>query len=85
AALALGRDAHADRLETQRAGDRVIEARTARLPQASSLPGGLVLTCQDLTPQAHARVAGERASLGKTLFVANLSLDISTCMNGVLG
>mmetsp|Transcript_15772 Transcript_15772/g.43677 ORF Transcript_15772/g.43677 Transcript_15772/m.43677 type:complete len:540 (-) Transcript_15772:1387-3006(-) len=85
AALALGRDAHADRLETQRAGGRVIEARTARLPQASSLPGGLVLTCQDLTPQAHARLAAERASLAKTRFLANLSHEIRTPMNAVLG
>lgn len=85
ASLALGRDAHADRLETQRAGGRVIEARTARLPQASSLPGGLVLTCQDLTPQAHARLAAERASLAKTRFLANLSHEIRTPMNAVLG
>ncbi|MDR7334930.1 signal transduction histidine kinase/DNA-binding response OmpR family regulator/HPt (histidine-containing phosphotransfer) domain-containing protein [Kinneretia asaccharophila] len=80
AALALGRDTHANRLETYRTGDRLIEARTAPLPD-----GGLVLTCLDLTPQAHARLAAERASQAKTRFLANMSHEIRTPMNAVLG
>ncbi|MBE1202653.1 PAS-domain containing protein, partial [Salmonella enterica] len=63
AALALGRDQRANRLETYRTGGRLIEARTAPLPD-----GGLVLTCLDLTPQAQARLAAERASQAKTRF-----------------
>ena len=80
AALALGRDQHANRLETYRTGDRLIEARTAPLPD-----GGLVLTCLDLTPQAQARLAAERASQAKTRFLANMSHEIRTPMNAVLG
>ncbi len=80
AALALGRDQHANRLETYRTGDRIIEARTAPLPD-----GGLVLTCLDLTPQAQARLAAERASQAKTRFLANMSHEIRTPMNAVLG
>jgi len=85
AALALGRDTQARRLETHRAGDRIIEARTARLPESSSIPGGLVVTCLDLTPQAQARLAAERASQAKTRFLANMSHEIRTPMNAVLG
>ncbi|MBI3349448.1 MAG: response regulator [Burkholderiales bacterium] len=80
AALALGRDTHANRLETYRTGERLIEARTAPLPD-----GGLVLTCLDLTPQAQARLAAERASHAKTRFLANMSHEIRTPMNAVLG
>ncbi|MCF8207640.1 MAG: response regulator [Methylotenera sp.] len=80
AALALGRDQRANRLETYRTGDRLIEARTAPLPD-----GGLVLTCLDLTPQAQARLAAERASQAKTRFLANMSHEIRTPMNAVLG
>ena len=80
AALALGRDTCANRLETYRSGDRLIEARTAPLPD-----GGLVLTCLDLTPQAQARLAAERASQAKTRFLANMSHEIRTPMNAVLG
>ena len=80
AALALGRDRSANRLETYRAGERLIEARTAPLPD-----GGLVLTCLDLTPQAQARLAAERASQAKTRFLANMSHEIRTPMNAVLG
>ncbi|MBV8034859.1 response regulator [Roseateles sp.] len=80
AALALGRDPNANRLETCRAGDHLIEARTAPLPD-----GGLVLTCLDLTPQAQARLAAERASQAKTRFLANMSHEIRTPMNAVLG
>ncbi|RTL44005.1 MAG: response regulator [Burkholderiales bacterium] len=80
AALALGRDTQANRLETYRTGDRLIEARTAPLPD-----GGLVLTCLDLTPQAQARLAAERASQAKTRFLANMSHEIRTPMNAVLG
>jgi len=80
AALALGRDQRANRLETYRAGDRLIEARTAPLPD-----GGLVLTVLDLTPQAQARLAAERASKAKTRFLANMSHEIRTPMNAVLG
>ena len=80
AALALGRDTQPRRLETHRAGERIIEARTAPLPD-----GGLVVTCLDLTPQAQARVAAERASLAKTRFLANMSHEIRTPMNAVLG
>jgi signal transduction histidine kinase/DNA-binding response OmpR family regulator len=80
AALALGRAESASRLETYRTGDRLIEARTAPLPD-----GGLVLTCLDLTPQAQARLAAERASQAKTRFLANMSHEIRTPMNAVLG
>ncbi|HEY8877749.1 MAG TPA: response regulator [Roseateles sp.] len=80
AALALGRDQRANRLETYRTGDRLIEARTAPLPD-----GGLVLTVLDLTPQAQARLAAERASQAKTRFLANMSHEIRTPMNAVLG
>jgi signal transduction histidine kinase/CheY-like chemotaxis protein len=80
AALALGRDRGANRLETHRAGGRLIEARTAPLPD-----GGMVLTCLDLTPQAQARLAAERASQAKTRFLANMSHEIRTPMNAVLG
>jgi signal transduction histidine kinase/DNA-binding response OmpR family regulator len=80
AALALGRDTAGNRLETYRSGDRLIEARTAPLPD-----GGLVLTCLDLTPQAQARLAAERASQAKTRFLANMSHEIRTPMNAVLG
>jgi len=80
AALALGRDQRANRLETYRTGERLIEARTAPLPD-----GGLVLTCLDLTPQAQARLAAERASQAKTRFLANMSHEIRTPMNAVLG
>jgi signal transduction histidine kinase/DNA-binding response OmpR family regulator/HPt (histidine-containing phosphotransfer) domain-containing protein len=80
AALALGRDASPNRLETYRAGERLIEARTAPLPD-----GGLVLTCLGLTPQAQARLAAERASQAKTRFLANMSHEIRTPMNAVLG
>ena len=80
AALALGRDPGANRLETTRTGERLIEARTAPLPD-----GGLVLTCLDLTPQAQARLAAERASQAKTRFLANMSHEIRTPMNAVLG
>ena len=80
AALALGRDPCAQRLETARAGERLIEARTAPLAD-----GGLVLTCLDLTPQAQARLAAERASQAKTRFLANMSHEIRTPMNAVLG
>jgi signal transduction histidine kinase/CheY-like chemotaxis protein len=80
AALALGRDTQANRLETYRTGGRLIEARTAPLPD-----GGLVLTCLDLTPQAQARLAAERASQAKTRFLANMSHEIRTPMNAVLG
>ncbi|MFT7774948.1 response regulator [Roseateles sp.] len=85
AALALGREQRASRLETYRTGDRIIEARTAPLPENSSVPGGLVLTCLDLTPQAQARLAAERASQAKTRFLANMSHEIRTPMNAVLG
>ncbi len=85
AALALGRHPGANRLETCRTGDRLIEARTAPLPDTSSVPGGLVLTCLDLTPQAQARLAAERASQAKTRFLANMSHEIRTPMNAVLG
>ncbi|MFN3303595.1 MAG: response regulator, partial [Roseateles sp.] len=85
AALALASDPHPNRLETLRTGERVIEARTARLPDRASVPGGLVLTCLDLTPQAQARLAAERASLAKTRFLANMSHEIRTPMNAVLG
>jgi signal transduction histidine kinase/CheY-like chemotaxis protein len=80
AALALGRDRGANRLETHRTGGRLIEARTAPLPD-----GGMVLTCLDLTPQAQARLAAERASQAKTRFLANMSHEIRTPMNAVLG
>ncbi|KQV89652.1 hypothetical protein ASC91_13790 [Pelomonas sp. Root1237] len=80
AALALGRDQRANRLETYRTGERLIEARTAPLPD-----GGLVLTVLDLTPQAQARLAAERASQAKTRFLANMSHEIRTPMNAVLG
>jgi len=80
AVLALGRDQRANRLETYRSGQRLIEARTAPLPD-----GGLVLTCLDLTPQAQARLAAERASKAKTRFLANMSHEIRTPMNAVLG
>ncbi|WP_394473021.1 response regulator [Roseateles sp. DC23W] len=80
AALALGSDRRASRLETYRTGDRLIEARTAPLPD-----GGWVLTCLDLTPQAQARLAAERASQAKTRFLANMSHEIRTPMNAVLG
>ena len=80
AALALGRDAGGNRLEICRAGDCLLEARTAPLPD-----GGLVLTCVDLTPQAEARLAAERASQAKTRFLANMSHEIRTPMNAVLG
>ena len=80
AALALGREQGANRLETYRAGERLIEARTAPLPD-----GGLVLTVLDLTPQAQARLAAERASKAKTRFLANMSHEIRTPMNAVLG
>ncbi len=85
AALALGRHPGANRLETCRTGDRLIEARTAPLPDTSSVPGGLVLTCLDLTPQAQARLTAERASQAKTRFLANMSHEIRTPMNAVLG
>jgi len=85
AALALGRDQRANRLETYRTGERLIEARTAPLPETSSVPGGLVLTVLDLTPQAQARLAAERASQAKTRFLANMSHEIRTPMNAVLG
>jgi signal transduction histidine kinase/DNA-binding NarL/FixJ family response regulator len=85
AALALGRGAHANRLETYRSGGRLIEARTAPLPASSSVPGGLVLTCLDLTPQAQRRVAAEQASQAKSRFLANMSHEIRTPMNAVLG
>ncbi|WP_165917521.1 response regulator [Roseateles saccharophilus] len=85
AALALGRDPQANRLETYRSGGHLVEARTALLPPSSSLPGGLVLTCLDLTPQAQARLAAERASQAKTRFLANMSHEIRTPMNAVLG
>ncbi|RZL37765.1 MAG: response regulator [Rubrivivax sp.] len=80
AALALGRDTQANRLETYRTDDRVFEARTAPLPD-----GGLVVTCVDLTPQSQARLAAERASQAKTRFLANMSHEIRTPMNAVLG
>ncbi|WP_457422475.1 response regulator [Roseateles sp. P5_E7] len=80
AALALGRDTQPRRLETYRSGDRVIEARTAPLPD-----GGLVVTCLDLTSQTQARLAAERASHAKTRFLANMSHEIRTPMNAVLG
>ena len=85
AALALGRGSQANRLETYRSGGRLIEARTAPLPAASSVPGGLVLTCLDLTPQAQRRLAAEQASQAKTRFLANMSHEIRTPMNAVLG
>jgi signal transduction histidine kinase/CheY-like chemotaxis protein len=85
AALALGRDRQPRRLETSRTDGRVIEARTAPLPESSSIPGGLVLTCLDLTMQAQARAAAERASQAKTRFLANMSHEIRTPMNAVLG
>jgi signal transduction histidine kinase/CheY-like chemotaxis protein len=85
AALALGRDTQPRRLETYRTGDRIIEARTAPLPESSSIPGGLVVTCLDQTSQAQARVAAERASQAKTRFLANMSHEIRTPMNAVLG
>jgi CheY-like chemotaxis protein/nitrogen-specific signal transduction histidine kinase len=44
-----------------------------------------VLTCLDLTPQAQARLAAERASQAKTRFLANMSHEIRTPMNAVLG
>ncbi len=80
AALALARDGQPRRLETCRTGDRVIEARTAPLPD-----GSLVVTCLDLSAQVQARVAAERASLAKTRFLANVSHEIRTPMNAVLG
>jgi len=80
AALGLSRHPGPSRLETWRSGDRLIEARTAPLPD-----GGLVLTCLDLTPQAEARLAAERASQAKTRFLANMSHEIRTPMNAVLG
>ncbi|MCE4554891.1 response regulator [Roseateles cellulosilyticus] len=85
AALALGRRTVGGRLETCRSGDRLIEARTAILPEGSALPGGLVLTCLDLTPLSQARLAAERASQAKTRFLANISHEIRTPMNAVLG
>jgi len=80
AALALGRDTQPRRLETSHPGGRLIEARTAPLPD-----GGLVVTCLDLTAQAQARLAAERASQAKTRFLANMSHEIRTPMNAVLG
>ncbi|HEY1130131.1 MAG TPA: response regulator [Roseateles sp.] len=85
AALALGHDQRPNRLETYRTGDRLIEARTAPLPETSSVPGGLVLTCLDLAPQAQARLAAERASQAKSRFLANMSHEIRTPLNAVLG
>jgi signal transduction histidine kinase len=85
AALALGRSPEPAQPQTWRCADRMIEARTATLPGSSSIPGGLVLTCQDLTPQAQARLAAERASLAKSRFLANMSHEIRTPMNAVLG
>ncbi|MCY4743603.1 response regulator [Pelomonas sp. UHG3] len=77
---ALGREAGPGRLEIPCAGARLVEVRTAPLPD-----GGLVMTCADLSAQAQARLAAEQASQAKTRVLAHMSHEIRTPISAVLG
>jgi signal transduction histidine kinase/DNA-binding response OmpR family regulator/HPt (histidine-containing phosphotransfer) domain-containing protein len=77
---ALGRESAPGRLEIPCSGGRIVEVRTAPLPD-----GGLVMLCTDLSPHVQARAAAEQASQAKTRVLAHMSHEIRTPMNAVLG